>query len=159
MIGSIWWRLNPLFIRAMKNAPSTVRQTAPSPPAIEVPPTMTAVKTANTNEKSSLGWAERVREASSAPARAEAAPVSTKVVITTFSTRMPARRAASGLPPTAKRWRPNRVRSSRNQKASTTAMAIQEALVRPQSRPWATRRKSRSWTRTMLRSLSRNPMP
>ena len=85
----------------MKKAPRIVRQTVPSPPAIEVPPTTMAAITENTNERSSEGVAEMLRDARSTPARAAATAASTNTLPTIQRTRTPVSRAASTLPPTA----------------------------------------------------------
>ena len=45
-------------MNAKKKAAATVLHTAPLPPAIDVPPTITAVRTENTKLKSSDGCAE-----------------------------------------------------------------------------------------------------
>ena len=53
------------------------------------------------------------REAARTPPAAASVEPSMKTMMRTWSILMPARRAASALPPTAKMWRPKRVRSVR----------------------------------------------
>ena len=67
-------------MKAKKKAAATVLQIAPFPPAIEVPPTITAVSTANTKLKSSDGCADIDLEELTIPANADAPPRKIKVV-------------------------------------------------------------------------------
>ena len=78
-----------------------VRHTAPSPPAMEVPPTTTAAITPNTKLKSSEGSADSDRDDDTTPASPPAAPDMAKQIVLTLATGTPARRAASALPPAA----------------------------------------------------------
>ena len=66
-------------MKAKKKAAATVLQIAPFPPAIDVPPTITAVSTANTKLKSSDGCADIDLEELTIPANAEAPPSKIKV--------------------------------------------------------------------------------
>ena len=68
-----------MFIKAKKNAATTVLHIAPFPPAIDVPPTITAVNTAKTKLKSSDGCADIDLEEFTIPANAADPPRKTKV--------------------------------------------------------------------------------
>ena len=85
----------------MNRQPTTVRQTAPSPPWMLVPPTTMPASTVKVRNPPLDAWALSTREASRTPANAAAAPLSANVAIRIASTRTPPRRAASALPPVA----------------------------------------------------------
>ncbi len=88
-------------MRAMKSTPRTVRQTAPSPPRMLVPPTTMPASTVKASVSPEEAWALSTREASMTPASPAAPPLTTKVSTRMASTRTPASRAASALPPEA----------------------------------------------------------
>ena len=111
-----------------------VRHTAPSPPAMDVPPTTTAAITPKTKLKSSDGSADSDRDDDTTPASPAAAPESAKQIVLTRATGTPARRAASALPPLAYTWRPKRVRLNSNHAAATTPAAIHAPVVMPSHR-------------------------
>ena len=101
----------PLEIEPMTSAPSRADQAEPRPPNRLVPPMTAAAMALSSRSLPPDDWltASR-REAARMPPTAAIVEHSVNTVTRMPSTEMPARRAASALPPTAKRWRPNRVR-------------------------------------------------
>jgi hypothetical protein len=87
----------------MNSTPMTVRQTAPSPPRIDVPPTTIPARTVKDSVSPDEDCALSTRETSMIPATAAASPLAAKAAIRTPLTRTPASRAASALPPAAYR--------------------------------------------------------
>src|SRR3954465_15102754 len=84
----------------MKRTPTTVRQTAPSPPRMLVPPTTIPASTANASAVSPVdACALSTRDVSITPASPAAPPLITNVRMRILLTRTPASRAASGVPP------------------------------------------------------------
>ena len=75
--GSILSRSNPLPMSAMKSTPTTVRQMAPSPPRIDVPPTTMPASTVNVSvDTARVVCALNMRDVSMTPASAAATPLS-----------------------------------------------------------------------------------
>ncbi len=90
------------MIEPITNAPSSADQAVPRPPNRLVPPmTAPAMAYSNTSLLPEDWLTDRLRLAASTPPRAAVADASTNTTRRTVSTRMPARRAASMLPPTA----------------------------------------------------------
>jgi hypothetical protein len=95
-------RPNPLSIEAMTSAPSTADFTCPRPPNSEVPPiTGAAIEYRRICPPPAPVSTERSRDARMIPPRAAIAEQIANTMILTRSTLMPARRAASWLPPIA----------------------------------------------------------
>ena len=86
----------------MNSTPTTVRQIAPSPPRMLVPPTTMPAKTVKVSVVSPFeAWALSTLEASMTPPRAAAPPLITNVTSLIVCTRTPASLAASALLPAA----------------------------------------------------------
>ena len=111
---------SPLSMMASTSPPSTALTMRPRPPNRLVPP-ITAAPTATSRKSFPPVWGstELSREASRTPATPESTAHITKADIRMRATLIPARRAASALPPTAYRWRPQAVRVSRNVRVTT----------------------------------------
>lgn len=96
-------RSKPLVIMASISTPMTVRHTEPTPPKMLLPPSATPAIASSAREPPRplmLLDPEPVIDESIMPARPQAAPVITKVMITVRSTLRPDRRAALRLSPT-----------------------------------------------------------
>ena len=115
---------NPFGIKASTSPPSTALIIRPRPPNSEVPP-MTAAPTANNSVSLAPVFesTEFTRDARKMPPTAATSAVHTNADSSTRVTLMPARLAASRLPPTAYRNRPYRRRSS-TKLSTTTSTAI-----------------------------------
>src|SRR5690349_14097804 len=100
----------PLATTWITRPPMTASVTRPLPPKRLVPP-ITAAPTANSTVPLPPVWTdtELLRLAISRPATAASEEHIMKQEIFTHATLMPARRAASALPPTAYTWRPQDV--------------------------------------------------
>jgi hypothetical protein len=95
-------RPRPLSIDAMTIAPKTADFTVPRPPNSEVPPiTGAAIEYSSSEPPPEFVSTERRREARMIPPTAAIIEQMAKHAILMLSTLMPARRAASALPPTA----------------------------------------------------------
>src|SRR5262249_1546512 len=92
-------RLKPLPIVWRKKAPSTARQTAPSPRSSETPPSTIAVITSNSIPRFASHCAVETSETRITPAIPAHTPENANVEAFTTFTRTPASRAASALPP------------------------------------------------------------
>ena len=99
--GSGPGRSKPLPTSAMNRTPTNVRQTAPSPPRMLVPPTTIPASTVKASASPAPDCALSARDASSTPARPAAAPLIENAGTRIAFTRTPASRAASALPPAA----------------------------------------------------------
>ena len=95
------------------------------PPLRLTPPITTAAKALNSMPMPRLAVAPEVRMASSQPASPAIAPARTKVITTSRSTLMPARKVATALPPIMVTCRPNGVFAMMKEKQAKQAMAIQ----------------------------------
>ena len=101
----------PLEIEPITRAPSSAVQTEPRPPKRLVPAiTGPAIASSRSSLPPEFWLTANRREAAMMPPIAAIEPEIVKTAIRTPLTRMPARRAASALPPTAKTWRPKSVR-------------------------------------------------
>ena len=99
----------PLEIEPITKAPSRAVQTEPRPPKRLVPAITGPAIASSSNSLPPEFWlTAKSREAAITPPTAAIAPAIAKTATRTPLTRMPARRAASSLPPTAKTCRPNR---------------------------------------------------
>ena len=99
------------------------------------------------------------RDEATTPASPANSPESAKTVTVMRAVGTPARCAASGLPPVAYTYRPNRVADNAIHATATVAREIQLADVRPPNRLRAISRKASPTGRMMLRSLTTKPMP
>ena len=84
----------------------------------------TAAKALNSMPVPRLAVAPEVRMASSQPARPAMAPARMKEMNISRSTLMPARKAATALPPTSMMWRPKGVLLMMNENTMKQRMAI-----------------------------------
>ena len=92
----------PFWIDAITSAPSSAAITRPTPPKRLVPPITAAAITSRRRLPPPVFVAtDRRRDASMIPPAPAMKPLIMKTAIRTRSTSMPARRAASALPPTA----------------------------------------------------------
>src|SRR6185369_9322627 len=92
---------------ASSTRPTAVRQTAPEPPNIEVPPMMTTVIASKVIDEPVDGVPLVSSAAKMTPPTPPAAPTITNVSALVRLTRSPARRAETSPPPTAYSARPN----------------------------------------------------
>ena len=93
----------PLEIEPITRAPSSAVQTEPRPPKRLVPAiTGPAIASSRSSLPPEFWLTASSREAAMMPPIAAIVPAIAKTAIRTPLTRMPARRAASALPPTAK---------------------------------------------------------
>src|SRR5439155_16012104 len=99
--GVVPSRSKPLPIICRKNAPSTDRQIAPSPPCRDVPPRTMAVIASNSMPLFAFHCAVPTSEKRITPAMPAASPEKANVDARIVTTRTPDRRAASALPPAA----------------------------------------------------------
>ena len=124
----------PLEIEPITRAPSSAVQTEPRPPKRLVPAiTGPAIASSSSSLPPEFWLTASSREAAITPPIAAIVPAIPKTAIRTPSTRMPARRAASALPPTANTWRPKPVRLTRNSMPITKASRISSASGTPRS--------------------------
>jgi len=104
----------PLAIEPITNAPSKADQALPRPPKRLVPPiTAAAIALSNTSPAPEDWLTASRRDPARMPPHAAKAEHKIKTWMRIRSTLMPARRAASALPPTANTYRPNRVIKSK----------------------------------------------
>ncbi len=124
----------PFSITATTAPPSTASSTLPLPPNRLVPP-MTAAPTAysRTELPPVFGSTELALEAATMPPIAAIEEQITNALILIRSTGMPARLAASVLPPTAYRWRPNPVRRSTSVHTTSSTRMIGTTIGTPVS--------------------------
>ena len=101
----------PFEIDWITSAPSSACQTLPRPPNRLVPAITGPAMASSRKSPAPEDWftASR-RDAAMIPPIAAIVEAIMNTITRTRSTWMPARRAASALPPTAKMWRPNVVR-------------------------------------------------
>ena len=93
----------PLAIEPMTSAPSSAPQTEPRPPNSDVPAmTGPAIASSSRSDPPEDWLTASSRDASRMPPAAANVDPRMKTVMRTRATGMPARRAASRLPPTAK---------------------------------------------------------
>src|SRR3954452_15672555 len=137
----------PLSMAAMTRPPSTACEGFPRPPNMLVPP-ITAAATAYSTSvpPSMLVDTDRSREAYTSPAIPAVNDDRAKAAVRTSGRLMPARRAASGLPPMAYTYRPNLVRPRRNVHIASTP--------RTMSRTHGTPRSDRNWVPRFVLQMS-----
>ena len=124
----------PLEIEPITSAPSRADHTVPRPPNRLVPAiTGPAMASSSRSLAPELWLTASRREAARMPPIADIEPAMANTATRTRLTRMPARRAASSLPPTANTWRPNRVRVTTYCIPPTNAIRISIARGRPRS--------------------------
>ena len=171
---SSWIR--PLASAVTNSTPIRVPTIDPLPPVRLAPPRNTAVATANSRPVPELGAMLPSSDARTTPASPVYRPATMYMPRRNRSTFMAACRAASGLPPTAKRWRPTLVvRSStidttavKTRKYTGTGMSKSRSRAnrKPSSRtwvwrpsvmtkpaPWRTNSMARVATSGLMRSL------
>ena len=101
----------PFEIDVITSAPSRACQTLPRPPNRLVPAiTGPAIASSRKSPAPEDWFTASSRDAAMIPPIAAIVDEMTNTITRTRVTLMPARRAASALPPTAKMWRPNVVR-------------------------------------------------
>ncbi len=116
----------------MTRTPRRADQVLPRPPNRLVPPMTAAAIAFIRRLPAPEDWfAALIWEARNMPPTAAIVPAREKTEIRTNATLMPARRAASTLPPKAKICRPYRVRRSTKSRATTTPRKITTASGRP----------------------------
>ena len=97
----------PFEIEPITIAPSSADQTKPRPPNRLVPAiTGPAIASSSTSPLPDCWLTASSREAARMPPAAASVEASVKTLTLIRLIRIPARRAASSLPPTAKMWRP-----------------------------------------------------
>jgi hypothetical protein len=122
--------VKPLPIIAMNSTPITVRQIAPSPPRIDVPPTTMPASTVNVSAVPPLDDdADSTRAESMMPPSAAAPPLIANVISLIHCTRTPASRDASAFDPAAYMYRPAIVRASTTPRMMTTPIIVHAAVV------------------------------
>ena len=128
----------PFEIDWMTRMPSSAAQTVPRPPNRLVPPmTAAAIALSNTSPPPADWLTASRRDAARTPPRAAKNDAIVNTAIRTRSTLIPARRAASALPPTAKIIRPNRVRLATKSMTTMTAMRMTSDSGRPRAGSWS----------------------
>ena len=134
-------RFMPLAIEPITTAPSSADQTEPRPPNRLVPAMTGPAMAISSKSLLPEDWLTAIRrDAASTPPAAASVDASTKTSRRTWSILMPARRAASALPPTANMCRPKRVLSVRYANASAKAKTM--TMTRGSPRPWLTMKMS-----------------
>src|SRR5580658_7607156 len=143
----------------MSRAPKKVPITLPRPPIRLVPPTTTAaIDSSSSSPVPVWGEPDEKRAMYKKPTMAAQPPLIIYTIVLTRATLIPARRAASSLPPIAKTYRPKRVRF-KSTDAATMTTSIQttgtgmlgrwNALVTPpRSAPIPVFSKSELWSAT-----------
>ena len=104
------------------------------PPCSETPPSTHAEITSSSKPCAAFGWPLVMREARIKPASAVTSPCSRKIHTRSRSTRTPAKRAASGLPPMASVLRPKMVWFSSTPNTKKQPPATQIGNGRPNRR-------------------------
>src|SRR5215217_2201716 len=101
-------RSMPFAIEVITSAPSSACHTLPRPPNRLVPAiTGPAIASSRKSPAPEDWFTASRRDAAMMPPMAAMVEATMKTITRTRVTLMPARRAASALPPTAKMWRPN----------------------------------------------------
>src|SRR5690242_13788904 len=125
-------RSRPVVMDWMTSMPRRADHTEPRPPKRLVPPmTAAAMASISVLPPPAFSVALAVWPAKNMPPRAAKPPEMANTVIRTIGTLMPARRAASMPPPTAKTLRPYVVRRSTKSTTTNAARKITRALETP----------------------------
>ena len=124
--------LRPFFSVPIRMAPRRAPRTSPRPPKRLTPPiTAAAIAFKSRLPGGNVSATELTWAAKMIPPIAAIAPEIANTRMRTRDTLMPARRAASALPPTAYTWRPNVVHFARNVSSTKKKTMITPASGRP----------------------------